>query len=701
MGNDPGQSARDIITPMTADATTRAASAVQAVLTTMAGTEATPRPGQVDAVAALLSANQRVLVVQATGWGKSAVYWAATLARRDEGAGPTIVISPLLALMRDQVAAAERVGIRAATVNSANRDDWDLIFDELARDAVDVLLVSPERLTHPDFMARAMPALRSSGLLVIDEAHCISDWGFDFRPDYQRIAKLLVHLDASIPVLATTATATSRVIDDLTFQLGPTTKVIRGPLARRSLSLAVVPGLNAVERFAWVADAIGEFDGSGIIYGLTIDGVHALAAFLREEGHEVEAYTGQTPPDIREQIEARLRANDLKAVVATSALGMGYDKPDLAFCLHVGSPNSPVAYYQQVGRAGRALESAVGVLLPAAESDQRIWDYFITATLPDPQEAQRVLTLLAERPMSTVQLESQLNRPRSRVEILLKQLHVDAAVSKSGSTWELGARPWEYDEAKYDRVIRLRRREAEIMSAYARAERCLMQLLIEALDDPAAQPCGTCSVCTGRLPKPGTAPDPSTVQRALAAMRRRPNVLEPRKRWPTGGPWKGKIVGMEKGRAIVRGEASGWDHITDGVEQADGPLGTDFQQAVRDVLSDWRREGLPAIGAVVPMPNLEHPRRVSAIAELAAGIVGAPVREVLSASPLPGPPSQPSLPRVRELEQSLSLLGSAPRGVVLLVDESTRTRWGLTVAAHLLTSAGTAAVVPFAAFHGN
>lgn len=228
-----------------------------------------------------------------------------------------------------------------------------------------------------------------------------------------------------------------------------------------------------------------------------------------------------------------------------------------------------------------------------------------------------------------------------------------------------------------------------------------MQLLIEALDDPAAQPCGTCSVCTGRLPKPGTAPDPSTVQRALAAMRRRPNVLEPRKRWPTGGPWKGKIVGMEKGRAIVRGEASGWDHITDGVEQADGPLGTDFQQAVRDVLSDWRRESLPAIDAVVPMPNLEHPRRVSAIAELAAGIVGAPVREVLSASPLPGPPSQPSLPRVRELEQSLSLLGSAPRGVVLLVDESTRTRWGLTVAAHLLTSAGTAAVVPFAAFHGN
>lgn len=686
---------------MTEDPGTRARVAIQAVLTAMAGSEATPREGQVEAVESLLTANQRVLVVQATGWGKSAVYWAATLARRDEGAGPTIVISPLLALMRDQVAAAERIGIKAATVNSSNRDDWDVIFDALARDAVDVLLVSPERLTHPDFLSRAMPALRSSGLLVIDEAHCISDWGFDFRPDYQRIAKLLVHLDASIPVLATTATATSRVVDDLAHQLGPTTKIIRGRLARSSLSLAVVPDLNAVERFAWVAEATATFDGSGIIYGSTVDGVHALAAFLREEGHDVEAYTGRTPPEVREEIEGKLRRNELKAVVATSALGMGYDKPDLAFCIHVGSPNSPVAYYQQVGRAGRALDTAAGVLLPAAESDARIWEYFITATLPDPEMAQRALDLLAERPMSTVQLESELNSPRSRVEILLKQLHVDGAVARHRSTWQITAQPWEYDAAKYDRIVRLRRHEADIMAAYARADRCLMQLLIEALDDHEAQPCGTCSVCTGKLPGPGARPDPSTVQRALAAMRRRPNVIEPRKLWPTGGPWKGRITGLEPGRAVARGEDSGWTGVLDEMKTSDGPLSAGTADALRKALHEWHREDLPHINAVVPMPNLVHPQRVAHIARLSAEVLECRVQEALAATPRSQPLSIPSLPRVRELTEGLAVLGVAPSGEVLLVDETVHTRWGMTVAAHLLRQAGTHSVVPFAAVYGG
>ena len=684
---------------MTDDPGTRARVAIQAVLTAMAGAGATPRPGQVEAVESLLTANQRVLVVQATGWGKSAVYWAATLARRDEGAGPTIVISPLLALMRDQVAAAERIGIRAATVNSSNRDDWNLIFDELARDAVDVLLVSPERLTHPDFLTRAMPALRSSGLLVIDEAHCISDWGFDFRPDYQRIAKLLVHLDASIPVLATTATATSRVVDDLAHQLGPTTEVIRGPLARSSLSLAVVPDLNAVDRFAWVAEAIPEFEGSGIVYGLTVDGVHALAAFLREEGHEVEAYTGRTPPEVREEIEGRLRRNEIKAVVATSALGMGYDKPDLAFCIHVGSPNSAVAYYQQVGRAGRALDSAAGVLLPAAESDARIWEYFITATLPDPDLATRALTLLADRPMSTVQLESELNSPRSRVEILLKQLHVDGAVTRVRSTWEVTGRPWQFDSEKYDRVVRLRRREAAVMATYAGGQRCLMQLLIEALDDPGAQPCGACSVCTGTLPAPGLRPHPRTVRRALAAMRRRPNVIEPRKLWPAGGPWKGRITGIEPGRAVARGADSGWNEIIDEMAGPDGPLSAESTAALTEALREWRREGLFGINAVVPMPNLEHPQRVHAISRIAADVLGCQVQDVLTATPGQGPPSIPSLPRVHELHASLALTETAPAGGVLLIDETVNTRWAMTVAAHLLVQAGSGSVVPFAAVH--
>jgi ATP-dependent DNA helicase RecQ len=339
------------------------------------------------------------------------------------------------------------------------------------------------------------------------------------------------------------------------------------------------------------------------------------------------------------------------------------------------------------------------VLLPATEADARIWDYFATATLPDPDMAQRTLDLLAERPMSTVQLEAELNSARSRVDILLKQLHVDGAVTRERSVWHATGQPWEYDGPKYDRVVRLRHREAEIMAAYARADQCLMQLLIEALDDPAAQPCGTCSVCTGRLPNPGTRPAAQTVHRALAAMRRRPNVIEPRKLWPTGGPWKGRIDALHPGRAVARGEDSGWGSVIQQMRSPDGPLSAETADALRKALTDWRREDLMRIDAVVPMPNLEHPRRVIDIARLSSEVLDCPVREVLAASPRTHALSIPSLPRVRELAASLSVIGTVPRGTVLLVDETVHTRWGLTVAGHLLRHAGAEHVVPFAAVY--
>jgi ATP-dependent DNA helicase RecQ len=483
------------------------------VIAAMAGPDARLREDQATAVAALCEQGARVLVVQATGWGKSAVYWAATAIRRSEGAGPTLVVSPLLALMRDQVAAASRAGLTAATLNSSNVEEWSAIEATMRADEVDVLLVSPERLANPGFGRRVLDQLTGRlGLLVIDEAHAVSDWGHDFRPDYRRVSDVLQRLNPATPVLATTATANQRVTDDVAHQLGHVdgdfegseeTLVLRGRLARASLELSVVPRLSPLERYAWVVDHLPRLPGSGIVYTLTVADAERLAAAVAEvHGPDVPvaAYTGQLEADRRHELEDALRDNRLKALVATSALGMGYDKPDLGFVVHVGAPPSPVSYYQQVGRAGRAIEHAHAVLLPS-DADAGVWDYFATATIPQPEQVARVLGVLsAEEPLSVAAVEAQSGVRRGRVELMLKQLAVDGVVERVEKGWLATGVEWVHDAEHYDGVVAVRRREADIMRAYTRGERCLMELLQTSLDDPHAEPCGRCSVCRGALP---------------------------------------------------------------------------------------------------------------------------------------------------------------------------------------------------------
>ena len=669
------------------------------VLAKMAGPAALPRADQTAAVAALVEQQSRVLVVQATGWGKSAVYWAATSALRAGGKGPTLIVSPLLALMRDQVAAAAQAGLRAATVNSTNLEAWDAVFDDIAANCLDVLLVSPERLGNAGFARRLPGLLASAGLVVIDEAHCISDWGFDFRPDYQRLAKTLLGIAAGTPVLATTATANSRVTLDIARQLGPQTLTFRGSLARSSLRLAVVPGLKALERYAWVADALAMFAGSGIVYALTVAETERLAAFLRCCGFEVAAYHGGLETGERQRIEDALRGNTLKAVVATSALGMGYDKPDLAFCIHVGSPASPVAYYQQVGRAGRALDEAVAVLLPA-ETDEQIWAYFATAGVPDEQRVGKIISALAQRPQGVLALENATTIRRGRLEGLLKILAVDDVVRREGSAWALTGTPWRFDAARWQALALVREREAGLMRAFAAGQGCLMRFLQQALDDPAPSDCGRCSVCTGRLPGPGAMPGPQRVEAARVFARGQDVIVEPRKLWPAGGMRgvrKGRISGCNEGRALAFADDPGWaDLLQPLFAGPDGPAPASVLDGLLGVLGRWRPHWGARPVAVVPMPSELHAQLVHSVAAHLAAAGRLPLLDVLR---LVGPTPVADLAsaaKVTMLEAALLLQPevAVPAGPLLLIDARYRRGWTVTVAASLLREAGATAVLP-------
>ncbi|MET4581200.1 ATP-dependent DNA helicase RecQ [Conyzicola nivalis] len=695
----------------TASTTDTRASALTVLRTLVGRDDADFHDGQFEAIAALVDDHRRALVVQRTGWGKSAVYFVATLLLRQRGGGPTILVSPLLALMRDQVAAAARAGVRAVSINSSNAHEWAEVLEKLRNDEVDVLLVSPERLNNPSFRDEQLPALVSrAGLLVVDEAHCISDWGHDFRPDYRRLRDLIAELPADIPVLATTATANSRVVADVAEQLaGHTTEVltIRGPLARASLRLGVLRLPTAQARLAWLLSHLAELPGSGIIYALTVSAAEDTARLLREAGHEVHAYTGRTDTSEREQLEGRLKSNDLKALVATSALGMGFDKPDLGFVLHLGAPSSPVAYYQQVGRAGRATANADVLLLPGSE-DEAIWNYFATASMPNESKALAVIAELGDTPLSTPALEARVDLRRTPLELLLKVLDVDGAVRKVTGGWVSTGRPWVYDAERYQRIAAAREREQQSMLDYevlpADHSGCRMQFLQHALDDDTAVPCGRCDNCAG-VWYPSEIQTDATAT-AARSLDRVGVLVDPRAQWPNGMDnlgvaVKGNIAVAERnspGRALARLTDLGWggalrEAFAPGA--VDAPASPAMIAACVRVLADWGWESRPA--AIVSVPSRRHPLLVESIAQglSAAGrlpYLGAMSLENGGPTGEAGGNSAYRLAGVWDRFGSPELPESQP---VLLVDDLVDSRWTITVAGRALRRAGASAVLPF------
>ena len=681
------------------------------LLGALAGPGAVLREDQWVAIEALVADRRRALVVQRTGWGKSAVYFIAARLLRELGSGPTVIVSPLLALMRNQVEAAARAGVRAATINSANMTEWDEVRSAVRAGEVDVLLVSPERLNNPDFRDTVLPALAAdAGLVVVDEAHCVSDWGHDFRPDYRRIRTLLADLPEGVPVLATTATANDRVVRDVAQQLGvgesatEDTLVLRGGLDRESLRLSVVEIDDSETRAAWLVENLESLPGSGIIYSLTVAAAEDMAELLTSAGHRVSSYTGRTDAGEREELERALLHNEVKALVATSALGMGFDKPDLGFVVHLGAPPSPISYYQQIGRAGRAADRAEVVLLPGPE-DRAIWNHFASLAFPPEDVVRRVLDALEpDRPQSTQALEPAVDLGRNRLEMVLKVLDVDGAVQRVRGGWVATGRPWHYDAERYAGLAEARQSEQQAMLEYQRTGSCRMEFLRGQLDDPTLDPasggCGRCDNCTGQ--RRTTEVDYGALTRAREALERPGVVLPPRRQWPTGlarldVPLKGRITdGPAEGRALAR--------LTDlGLGQKLRALLSEPDQDAPDwlaracvpVLREWGWADRPT--GVAALLTGEHPQLVASLADALARMGRMEYLGEITRDPgLPAVTAQNSAYRVAQLWGTFTGPSAAPDGPVLLVTDLFGTGWMTTEAARRLRSVGAPAVLPLA-----
>jgi ATP-dependent DNA helicase RecQ len=661
------------------------------------------RDGQEAAIQHVVDGLGRMLVVQRTGWGKSSVYFIATKLLREEGMGPAVLISPLLALMRNQIAAAERMGVRAVTINSENRTEWQEVEGRLGRDEVDILLISPERLANEHFRGQVLASIAGRiSLLVVDEAHCISDWGHDFRPHYRFIERIIRTLPSNVRVLATTATANNRVLEDLENVLGPSLAVSRGELGRPSLLLQTMRIPSQSARMAWLATHIPNLQGSGIIYTLTVRDAVQLAGWLQARGIAAEAYSGETGQR-RVELENALLENRVKLLVATTALGMGFDKPDLAFVIHYQTPGSVVGYYQQVGRAGRALTAAHGVLLSGVE-EANINDYFIESAFPSRAEVTSVLGALQGAPsgLSINDITACVNVSRGRIEKALQLLSLEspAPVVKEGPKWILTtANLTEAFWERADRLTMLRRFEQQQMQTYVALTEGHMEYLIGALDgEPIVHE------------PPDIAPlpvefEPELEQEAMAFLRRTSLPLEPRKRWPTGGLTSLNVSGntaidparnMRSGRVLCIWGDAGWGSLVRAGKSRDGRFADQLVEASAAMIRSWAPQ--PAPTWITCIPSRRHPNLVPDFARRLAIALNLPFQLVLEKTDNRSAQKEManSSQQARNVDGSLRIQGNVPPGPVLLVDDMVDSKWTLTVAAYLLTSNGSGPVYPLA-----
>lgn len=656
------------------------------------------QPHQLEAIRSLVDDRRRLLLVQRTGWGKSMVYFIATKLLREGGLGTTLVVSPLLSLIRNQVANAAGLGLRAEELTSANFDEWDDIKEAMSKDEVDLLLVSPERLADVRFMEFLESLETPTGMLVVDEAHCISDWGHDFRPDYRRIVRIIDGMPPNIPILTTTATANDRVEGDIQEQVEDL-KILRGPLRRESLVLDVQPLADQAQRLVWLDKALKAVEGSGIIYVLTIADAERIAAWLQERGHKVLAYHASLGQEERIEREALLLENKVRALVATVALGMGYDKPDLRFVFHFQRPSSIVSYYQQIGRAGRDGKNSHVVLLTGKE-DQNIQDYFIERAFPPADELKAVLEAIgdADEGLTVTQLQGIVNLSKGRIDQCLSILSIEQAIIKRRTSYIRSANKWTYDTERIQRVTKQRQHEQAQMSDYAQTRECLMVCLTRELDDPDQTPCGRCRNCKERILAPAvTTPD---VIEATTFLRGQWRDIEPRKQLLTIGGGRPRIpahLQAQHGRALCSWGDAGWGSLVRNGKYANHRFADELITASAKLIAEiWTPDPFPEW--VTAIPSTTSGDLVPDFAKRLADALGIQYQQVLvkTKQNLPQKNMQNSMQKILNLKDAIGIRGDVPNAPVLLVDDQVDSRWTFTIAAKLLLEAGSGPVYPYA-----
>lgn len=664
------------------------------------GENAEYREGQAEAITAVLE-GKRTLVVQKTGWGKSLVYFMATKMLRKKTSKISLIISPLLVLMENQIDSAAKLQLNVKTINSTNQESWKEIIQETARGEVDALIISPERLANEEFKKELLAGIASRiGLFVVDEAHCISDWGHDFRPDYRRIVSLVNLLPANVPVLATTATANNRVVNDIKAQLGEDIVISRGGLIRESISIEAIALRSREERLIWLKKNIKNIPGTGIIYCLTVNDCKLVDRWLQEQGISSMAFYADLDNAEKEKAIELFKKNQIKVLVATVAFGMGFDKADIGFVIHFQRPGNIVAYYQQIGRAGRQIAEAYAILLYGDEDDT-INEYFINTAFPTEMMMQDIINVVTEHPGIKKQaMQRYTDMKYTYIEKSLKYLEVNEDIYVENSQYYKTPKLWKPDLQRSQEVTAIRRKELADIEKFSKTSQCYMEFIAKELDDKSAHPCGKCSNCVGHS-RYDSEITPEELAVAQQFIKDDFNVIEPRKQWPDrecSEIGKLKIESeycVEEGRVLSNYGDAGWGRDVSKDKYKNNSFRDELVTASYELLKDFIKE--QNIVALTYVPSLRRPELVKDFAKRLAAKLGLEFFDGLekSVDAVCQKMLNNSYNQWKNANESFAVLDTR-EGNTLLVDDMVDSRWTFTCCGYKLRKAGNGKIYPFA-----